>query len=330
MFSEDQGGAETPFIFGDWGTTAMWLALCRIVDGRLEEIDTARGKGIKFTADPEQTFFDAAQGWFDRHGKLPVTLAGMVGSNRGWKETAYVECAAAAGDLAQAALRFEARGVPFSILPGLGCTNIFGFPDIMRGEETQIFGWLGHMGAGKGRHLVCLPGTHAKWALVEDGSVRHFFTSMQGEVFDILMKHSLLGADLPEETQAPPVAPHDAGFRRGLELIAADPALAAGHAIFAARSLRVRGALAAGDVAAFLSGMLIAADTRDALRALQSRGETFETLSFVGSSTLISLYAAAAERFGWNAGQLDAAPAMRAAARFLHPALHPARLSPRP
>lgn len=330
MFSEGVGGAGPLFIFGDWGTTAMRLALCRIVDGSLEEIETARSIGIKFATDPEQTFFEAAQGWFDRHGTLPVTLAGMVGSNRGWKETDYVECPAAAGDLAKAALRFEARGVPFSILPGLSCTNIFGFPDIMRGEETQIFGWLEHMGLARGRHLVCLPGTHAKWAMVEDGSVRHFFTSMQGEVFDILMKHSLLGAGLPEGAGAAPIMREDTGFQLGLDLIAADPALAVEHAIFAARSLRVRGALADGDVAAFLSGLLIGADTRDALHALQSREEAFETLSFVGSSALISLYAAAAERFGRKAHQLDAAPAMRAAATLLHPTLNRAPVSPRP
>lgn len=318
--------SEESFIFGDWGSTAMRLALCRIANGEVEEIETARSVGIKFAADPEATFFSVAADWFQRHGAMPVVLAGMVGSNRGWKETAYVECPAAAGDLARAARRFQARGNRLTIVPGLSCTNIFGIPDIMRGEETQIFGWWAHIGRPAGRHLVCLPGTHAKWAIVEDGAVGHFFTSMQGELFDILLKHSLLGTAQTKDVAIAPVQPSDPAFRQGLELIAADPSLSIEHAMFAARSLLVKGMMAETDVPAFLSGLLTAADVRDALRALEHHNETFESLSFVGSPGLIALYAVAAERFDQNASRLDAGQAMRTAAGLFAQAM----LAPQP
>ena len=309
------------FIFGDWGSTAMRLALCRNLDGKVSEIDSARSVGIKFAADPEEAFFSAVPGWFHRHGPVPVVLAGMVGSNRGWRETAYVECSAATGDLAQAARRFEARDTPFTIIPGLSCRNIFGFPDVMRGEETQIFGWWAHVGHPTGRHLVCLPGTHAKWAIVENGAVDHFFTSMQGELFDILLKHSLLGTPQTRELATASVEPDDPAFQRGLELIAGDPALSVEHAMFAARSLLVKGAMAEGHVPAFLSGLLTGADVRDALRALDHHNEKFESLSFVGSPGLIALYAAAAERFDQKASRLDSGEVMRTAAGLFVPAL---------
>ena len=48
----------------------------------------------------------------------------------------------------------------------------------MRGEETQIAGALAlHPDIGTGRHLLCLPGTHTKWAYLQDGQVRDFLTA---------------------------------------------------------------------------------------------------------------------------------------------------------
>ena len=41
--------------------------------------------------------------------------------------------------------------------------------DVMRGEETQVFGALAQLGATDGRFL--LPGTHSKWVRVEAGRI---------------------------------------------------------------------------------------------------------------------------------------------------------------
>ena len=79
----------------------------------------------------------------------------------------------------------------------------------MRGEETQILGWLAqHPDAATGRHLLCHPGTHAKWVLIEDGRIVRFVTAMTGELFAVLSQHSLLKSDAP--------ADDDAAFDAGL------------------------------------------------------------------------------------------------------------------
>ena len=141
------------FVGVDWGTS----------NGRFMLIDTY-GKclaersvpGIKRLDGPdciEAAAFDAIGDWPD----LPVIMAGTVGANIGWHNVPYVRAPAASVIMAAHALHFTARGRSFSILPGVDTIRADGQPDIMRGEETQIFGAL----AGKSG-LVCLPGTHCK------------------------------------------------------------------------------------------------------------------------------------------------------------------------
>ena len=68
-------------------------------------------------------------------------------------------------------------------------------PDVIRGEETQIFGALGN-GSDNGQFI--LPGTHSKWALVENGQIVWFTTFMTGELFAVLCNHSILGSLMEE------------------------------------------------------------------------------------------------------------------------------------
>ena len=54
----------------------------------------------------------------------------------------------------------------------------------MRGEETQILGALTlDPTLRRGRRLLCLPGTHTKWVLLEDGIMCEFLTALTGELF---------------------------------------------------------------------------------------------------------------------------------------------------
>ena len=68
----------------------------------------------------------------------------------------------------------------------------------MRGEETLI------VGLGLGDGLACLPGTHSKWALVEDGRITRFASFMTGEIYGLLRNDSILArlAEAPSETDA--------------------------------------------------------------------------------------------------------------------------------
>jgi 2-dehydro-3-deoxygalactonokinase len=147
---------------------------------------------------------------------LPAILCGMIGSNIGWTTAAYADCPAGLADLAG---HLTTAAYKVRIVPGLRCDGAAGAPDVMRGEETQILGWLAqHPERQTGRHLLCHPGTHAKWVLIEEGRIVRFVTAMTGELFAVLRQHSLLRSDAP--------ADDDAAFDEGLAAAGAGDAQA--------------------------------------------------------------------------------------------------------
>lgn len=179
---------------------------------------------------------------------LPAVLCGMIGSNLGWVEVPYLDCPAAARDLF-GAMAEVAPGV--RIAPGLRCPGLAGAPDVMRGEEVQVFGWLAADPARRrGRQIVCHPGTHAKWILVEDGCIVRFATAMTGELFAVLRRHSVLKSEAsPDDPEA---------FDIGVAAAGDGGAMAA--RLFTARSRVVGQGAAADSTPAYLSGLLIGAE----------------------------------------------------------------------
>ena len=179
---------------------------------------------------------------------LPAILCGMVGSNLGWALAPYADCPAGFVDLAHAALQVAPQ---VRIIPGLRCAGLTGAPDVMRGEETQVLGWLAQSPERqRGRHLICHPGTHAKWVVVEDGRIVRFVTAMTGEVFAVLSRHSILKSDAP--------ANDTAAFEAGLAAAGDGGALMA--RLFSARSRVAGGDAKAESTPSYLSGMLIGAE----------------------------------------------------------------------
>jgi 2-dehydro-3-deoxygalactonokinase len=136
-----------PFIAVDWGTTnrRAW----RIApDGQVEDaFEDAAG----VTAVAAGQFAGEAARLRKRLGDLPMLLGGMIGSNRGWREVPYVACPADLGGIARAILWIDDRT---GIVPGV-CQSGEGEPDVMRGEEVQIFGAIAS-GAVPGDALACL------------------------------------------------------------------------------------------------------------------------------------------------------------------------------
>ena len=101
----------------------------------------------------------------------------MIGSRQGWIEAPYRECPA--GFDAIAAGLTPVPDASLFIVPGLLCRDADGTPDVMRGEETQIFGALPE--GSDERQVVVLPGTHSKWAMVGANRIERFATFMTGE-----------------------------------------------------------------------------------------------------------------------------------------------------
>ena len=130
-----------------------------------------------------------------RHDGLPLLMAGMIGSNRGWIEVPYVAAPAGLAGLA-AAVHWAAPDV--GIVPGIAYDEA-ARADIMRGEEVQLFGALATGEIGDG--LVCHPGTHTKWAEIDLGCIARFRTVMTGDVFAALAEKSILSDLLAPSTR---------------------------------------------------------------------------------------------------------------------------------
>jgi 2-dehydro-3-deoxygalactonokinase len=212
---------------------------------------------------------------------LPAILCGMIGSNLGWTVAPYAGCPAGLEELARALTPVTERA---RIVPGLRCPGIAGAPDVMRGEETQLLGWLSQRPERQaGRHVICHPGTHAKWALVEDGRIVRFVTAMTGELFAVLGKHSVLKSDAPADDEA--------AFDEGLSAAGDGSALAA--RLFTARARVVGGGAPAQSTPSYLSGLLIGAEIASVPGLL---GEPVQTVVLLGDPVLCRLYARALAR----------------------------------
>ncbi|MBR9909438.1 MAG: 2-dehydro-3-deoxygalactonokinase [Gammaproteobacteria bacterium] len=211
---------------------------------------------------------------------LPVILCGMVGSAIGWREAPYVDCPVDPARLASNLLRVPSERLQASIVPGLRTQSELGQPDVMRGEETQVVGWLaGASAAQKASAVLCLPGTHSKWVRIENGEVRNFNTALTGELYAVLQQHSILARG---EQQEDPAA-----FAAGLAASAASPSLL--HLLFSTRSRMLAGLHPASACASYLSGLLIGAEIGAALAQTQ----TLEEVHLIGGKGLLQRYEAA-------------------------------------
>ena len=280
----------------DWGTTSARASLVD-ADGRITGTRSAP-LGVQQVRPGEfPQALDALLGdW--RTLDLPRFAAGMIGSRQGWVEAAYVECPVAldalAGNLAWTA------GRELAIVPGVIARDAAGVPDVMRGEETQLAGAT----LGTETYVAVLPGTHSKWARIEGGRLVGFQTHMTGELYALLLAHSILGR---LASAAAPTAQPGASFGGGVEHGLRGGGL--GHAAFSARTLALTGTLAAADVPDWLSGVLIGHEIAAARQWAEAQGTSAGRVRIIGTDVLVARYAAALAQAGIDAeaGPADAA-----------------------
>jgi 2-dehydro-3-deoxygalactonokinase len=237
-----------------------------------------------------------------------IYASGMVGSNVGWTEVPYATCPAGIAEVKAAAVatRFERTSV--TIISGLTChRESDGGTDILRGEETEIFGLAALEGVTNG--IVALPGTHTKWARISGGRVVDFATSMSGEIFDRLTAQGLLASIVEGEAE------EGDAFRAAVSRANLHP-LGLGTALFGVRAQVIRGELARADAASTLRGLLIGADIADALMLLPD-GFT-GSVPLVGNASLCALYAGALSMRGIASHVFDADRAAVAGFSAIH------------
>ena len=290
------------FIAADWGTSRLRLFLCG-TDGAV--LARREGPGIaEAGARAAEIFAGLAADW-DK--SLPALLSGMVGSTIGWREAPYRACPAAPAAIADAALRFAADGRQVAIVPGLSCINASGLFDVMRGEETQLLGALQlQPQLAQGRHLFCLPGTHAKWVLVEDGAVVRFQTALSGELFALLSQHSVLARGAGDAD------PGSAAFAAGVAAAREEAGLL--HLLFSTRSRQLSGEIGRADAASYLSGLIVGTEIAAALRLFAPRDQ----IVLVCTPALAALYDTVLRTHDLGTTRLDGDDAVLAGLCFLH------------
>ncbi|HXG82345.1 MAG TPA: 2-dehydro-3-deoxygalactonokinase [Sphingomicrobium sp.] len=267
------------FIAVDWGTSRRRIFLIDQAAVVTSERDNRGAGGL--SADD---YGDEAAAIRSRIGDLPMLLAGMVGSNIGWRNVPYVEAPATLQELAG---RLEWVDHRTAIVPGVR-TRDGSRVDVMRGEEVQLLG-AAVSAMVPAEAFLCQPGTHCKWAKLSSAAIITFTTAMTGELFALLSSQGLLARQLTGEVEVG--VPFLEGVAEG-----AKRDLPAG--LFSVRSRGLMGLLSDEDAASYASGMLIGAD----VAARIERGSEVHVLA---DPTLGRLYSAAIQALGGTARMID-------------------------
>jgi 2-dehydro-3-deoxygalactonokinase len=262
----------------DWGTTNLRAWLLDAEGAVLASRDFELGVSRLRPGEAGQRFEEEVLPAFEAYD-LPAVLCGMVGSNLGWTSAPYLDCPVDLDDLARELVAVEAHAAWVRIVPGVRGEGLEGAGDVMRGEETQLFGWLTlNPERARGRQVVCHPGTHAKWMVVEDGRLTRFATAMTGELFAVLSTHSVLRCEAPADDEA--------AFAEGVAAAGEGDALNA--RLFTARARVVGRGEPAASTSSYLSGLLIGAEAASMPRLLGVSVET--SVALLGDAALCARY----------------------------------------
>jgi len=306
------------FIGIDWGTTHRRASL--VGDDGALVAERADGDGALACAGRFRESLEAlVAGWPEAGPRLPVVMAGMVGAGIGWQAVPYLEGGVPLSGLASHLVPVAQTppGRRWSIVPGWCLRGEGGAVDVMRGEETQLFGALHLLGPDAADGCYVLPGTHSKWVRLQAGRITELRTYMTGELFALLRQHGTLASAMQSSGAGEtPGMRHDSvaddpDFLRGVADAAAGPVLT--HALFGARARVVTGAMAPVAAAAYVSGLLIGAEWCDA----QRRAPREEPVRVIGEPALAALHAACARFHGRRLELLDARQVQLAAWRAM-------------
>ena len=244
---------------------------------------------------PEAVLAEVTQNW--RDSATPVVMAGMVGSNVGWKIAPYLPVPASFAAIGE---QLTPVGDNVWIIPGL-CVSRDDNHNVMRGEETQLLGARTLSPSS----VYVMPGTHCKWVQADAEQIHDFRTVMTGELHHLLLQHSLVGAGLPEQkTSSDAFA---AGLARGIDSPAVLPQL------FEVRASHVLGNLPREQVSEFLSGLLIGAEVASMRDFIAHE----QTITIVAGASLTSRYQQAFHAMGRDVSAVPGDTAFQAGIRSI-------------
>jgi 2-dehydro-3-deoxygalactonokinase len=232
-----------------------------------------------------------------------VILCGMAGARNALHEAPYVTCPAGRSAWQESSVELDLGGRKVTLAAGFSTRDGRGRPDVMRGEETQIFGALALDPAlASGEQLFVLPGTHSKWASMSEGRMVEFRTFVTGELFGVLEQSSIFLSRDHSETD------EEVGFDAGLARSAEGSGAPA--SLFEARAAQLQDGRTPGWARGFVSGLLIG----DEVRAMEPRGPVL----VIGSTPLSGRYGTALTHFGVPFEAMNADDCVIAGLRLLH------------
>jgi 2-dehydro-3-deoxygalactonokinase len=272
----------------DWGTSNLRAWAMRR-DAVLAAATSDEGMGQLARDGFEPALLRLIEPWLGA-GVTRVVACGMVGSRQGWHEAPYraVPCTPLDAGAVAHVPTLDPR-LQVLIAPGLCQTAP---ADVIRGEETQIAGALALAPGFDG--VLCLPGTHSKWAQIRAGEVVGFQTFMTGEMFALLSEHSVLRHGMAGDGW------DDAAFDAGVSDALSRPERLAAQ-LFSLRAEGLLTGLAPAAARARLSGLLIGAE----LAAARSWW-LGQAVGIIGAAGVSAAYARALEAQGVDARTMDA------------------------
>ncbi|MBY6028035.1 2-dehydro-3-deoxygalactonokinase [Halomonas sp. DP8Y7-1] len=274
----------SPVMIGiDWGTSSFRASLVDRHGEALESRESPHG----ILAVPDRDFAGflrhTIDDWLAAHPGMPILASGMITSRNGWIETPYQPLPLGIKELAHALVSADAPGLgQVHFVTGAVQSPEGERPDVIRGEETEIFGYLATQGVSAGTFL--LPGTHNKWLTVEQGRITRFVTCMTGELYALLREHSLLGRTMRQGEFCPEA------FVRGVQTARRHPGELLAT-LFTTRSLHLFDQLSPEHSADYLSGLLIGEECLGQLRL----GPPPEQVTIIGRPDLAERYRIATE-----------------------------------
>lgn len=245
---------EQNYIVIDWGTTNFRAFLVSHQNILLDSVSAEKGLMQIECDNFSEVLHTILSNWIGDFQHIPVLMAGMVGSAKGWKDVGYAQTPANLSDFVKKAYRFTLPwGAPGLITPGVAHHIRSKRSDVMRGEEVQT------MGLSKIKEctdfIAILPGTHSKHVSFNNNKISQLSSFLTGEFYSILLNHSLLGTGLSDsETLDKEV------FEQGV--------LEGQHGeltnkVFQTWSMRLFSQLSTENAADFLSGLLIGYELRN-------------------------------------------------------------------
>ena len=230
----------------DWGTSNLRLWVVGASGQVITALSSIKGMNALSVGEFEPALLELIAPYLHDDVILPVICCGMVGARQGWQDAGYVvvPCDISTTPKMTHVTSHDPR-ISVHIVAGIKQQSP---ADVMRGEETQIMGFVRKHPNFDG--VICLPGTHTKWVHISAGEVVSFQTFMTGELFALLSTQSVLRHSVDTE------AFDQDSFTTALGDVMSRPQVIAAQ-LFSLRAASLIGDQSAAQGRARLSGLLI-------------------------------------------------------------------------